>query len=86
MDKICDELDDFYYNFIKADKCTDTTVKTAPLQSNPQKCFFNTQTRFFGISNDKRKTNITRQNWATNVFERKVTQYEERRFFSTWNQ
>lgn len=77
---ICDELDDFYNNFMK------DSIKTAPLQSNPQKCFFNTQTRFFGISNDKRKTNITRQNWATNVFERKVKQHEERRIFSTWNQ
>lgn len=80
MDKICDELDDFYNNFMK------DSIKTAPLQSNPQKCFFNTQTRFFGISNDKRKTNITGQNRATNVFERKVKQHEERRIFSTWNQ
>ena len=80
MNMICDELDDFYNNFMK------DSVKTAPLQSNPQKCFFNTQTRFFGISNDKRKTNITGQNRATNVFERKVKQHEERRIFSTWNQ
>ena len=80
MDKIGDELDDFYNNFMK------DSIKTAPLQSNPQKCFFNTQTRFFGISNDKRKTNITGQNRATNVFERKVKQHEERRIFSTWNQ
>lgn len=80
MDKICDELDDFYNNFMK------DSIKTAPLQRNPQKCFFNTQTRFFGISNDKRKTNITRQNWVTNVFERKVKQHEERRIFSTRNQ
>ena len=77
---ICDELDDFYNNFMK------DSIKTAPLQSNLQKCFFNTQTRFFGISNDKRKTNITGQNRATNVFERKVKQHEERRIFSTWNQ
>ncbi len=80
MNMICDELDDFYNNFMK------DSIKTAPLQSNPQKCFFNTQTRFFGISNDKRKTNITGQNRATNVFERKVKQHEERRIFSTWNQ
>lgn len=77
---ICDELNDFYNNFMK------DSIKTAPLQSNPHKCFFNTQTRFFGISNDKRKTNITGQNRATNVFERKVKQHEERRIFSTWNQ
>lgn len=80
MEKICDELDDFYNNFMK------DSIKTAPLQSNPQKCFFNTQTRFFGISNDKRKTNITGQNRATNVFERKVKQHEERRIYSTRNQ
>ena len=47
MDMICDELDDFYNNFMK------DSIRMAFLQSNPQKCFFNTQNHLFGIEDVK---------------------------------